>query len=65
MKITVNKMIAMTECFHYRKFPSDVTAFLNQEYTSESTGLKQRLGDMPLPHFVRVLNKAISEGGVQ
>lgn len=65
MKITVNKMIAMTEPFHYRKFPADVQKFLNQEYTSESTGEKRKLGDLALPHLVRVLNRAIREGGIQ
>lgn len=65
MKITVNKMIAMTECFHYRKFPQDVWDFLEQEYTSESTGQRQKLGDLALPHFVRVMNRAIKEGGIR
>tara|TARA_E500000331_G_C16967291_1_gene587698 strand:- start:330 stop:530 length:201 start_codon:yes stop_codon:yes gene_type:complete len=53
--LTINQLAQMEDVTHNRKMPKDLVSLLNAEYYSESKKVKVRLGDLSLPHFIRVL----------
>lgn len=57
MALTIEQLAAMENVTHSRTIPADVSALLNASYFSESRQEQIRIGDLSLPHFIRVMRK--------
>jgi hypothetical protein len=58
MALTIDQLAAMENVTHPRTIPADISALLNASYYSESRQEQIRIGDLTLPHFIRVMRKA-------
>jgi len=58
MALTIDQLPAMENVTHPRTIPADISALLNASYYSESRQEQIRIGDLTLPHFIRVMRKA-------
>jgi len=58
MGLTIEQLAAMENVTHSRTIPADISALLNASYFSESRQEQIRIGDLTLPHFIRVMRKA-------
>ena len=55
MGLTIEQLAAMENVTHSRKIPADISALLNASYFSESRQEQIRIGELTLPHFIRVM----------
>lgn len=55
--ITMNQLVEMEAATHNRKTPSDVHALLASTYFSQSLQEQREMGELSLPHFIRVMKK--------
>ena len=60
--LTINQLAQMEAVTHKSKMPKDIAALLTASYFSESRQEQVAIGDLTLPHFIRVMrSRAISD----
>ena len=55
--ITMNQLVEMEAATHNCKIPADVQALLASTYFSQSLQEQREMGELSLPHFIRVMKK--------
>ena len=53
--LTINQLAQMENVTHKRRMPKDLVSLLDAKYFSESKNAWVKIGDLSLPHFIRVL----------
>jgi len=53
--LTINQLAQMENVTHKRRMPKDLVSLLDAKYFSKSKNAWVKIGDLSLPHFIRVL----------